>query len=709
MKRTAAMQQKTRRRIYEASEITLTNVLILCCSLLFYFYIENTGILKWLCPVLIVINSMRYFMEDRFQSALDFLIRYRWLIGGIVFAILVILRVNGSSISCYNDLCSSDPAQNSGVIYGTGQLIRMDEYMVQQPYFFSQRANGYREISHMMSVSGQDMILGYNSPVLDFTLIGKPFVWGYMLFGNAVGLSWYWCSKIILGLLVAFETCRILTRNDRLSLFGSILIIYSPTMQWWFAPHMYDVFFWAMAVFTVGYYFVTAVRRWMKILTTILGVSVLVGFVVALFPSLQVPSGLLVLALLIACLLRDREQIRFGKIDLVRAVIVVGAVGMILGNFILNAREGIQILSDTVYPGKRVSTGGDMSPENLFSNISDVFGQFATPHEKNISELSTFNHLGVFCIFVYPYAWAVQKKSRYRDRSLTVGGVFFFASLIEIEFMLVGFPEKLAKITLFSYINRMDIAYGFTEALFTIWTVQYLCVNRAKLKKKWLSLIAGLFTLCYFFVCGDLMDEVYANLTILGKYVYYLCALGFGIVALLIVYRKKRFAVTITTAWIVLTSVGVNPVVVGISSVTDHEFVKAAKECTEEEDGTWITVGNMLAEQNLLIANGIRTMNAVNYYTDFEKWEAIDPDGEDENYYNRYAHILIGLTDEETSFSNESADRLNVELNAADIKKMGVRYVLAYENGNDAEIMENCGVAFSEIYSGKGYKIFRIE
>lgn len=703
------MTQTTSRRIYEISEITLTNLLILCCSLLFYFYTENTSLLNWLCPVLLLINSVRYFREDRFENAIDFLIRYRWLIGGIVFAVLVILRVNGSSISCYNLFCSADPSEHTGVIYGTGRAIRMDEYLVQQPYFFSQRANGYREISHMMSISGQDMIIGYNSPVLDFTLIGKPFVWGYMLFGNAVGISWYWCSKIILALLAAFEMCRILTRNDRLSLFGSILIVYSPVMQWWFAPHMYDVFFWAMALFAVGWHFVMAKKRWMKILTTVLGVSVLVGFAVALFPSLQVASGLLVFALFIACLVRDRDQIRFGRIDLVRVVIVVAASGLILGNFILNARDAIQTLSDTVYPGKRVSIGGDRRAEDLFTNISNVFGQFADPGELNICELSSFNHLGVFCILVYPYAWVVQKKRHYKDRSLAVGGVFFFASLIEIEFMLIGFPEKLAKITLFSYINRMDIAYGFTETLFTIWTVQYLYVNRAKLQKRWLTLIACIFTLAYFAVCGDQMDQVYANLTVLGKYVYYLGALGFGVVALLIVWQKKRFALTLTAAWIVLTSVGVNPVVVGISSVTDHKFVKAAEKFTEEESGAWITVGNMNIEQNLLLANGLQTLNAVNYYPDFEKWEAVDPKGKNVNEYNRYAHIVIELTSGPSRYSNESADHLNVELNAGDLKKMGVRYVLAYEDGNDAEIMEESGVSFQELYSGSGYKIFQIE
>lgn len=68
-------------------------------------------------------------------------------------------------------------------------------YAVQLPYYFSQYYNDYAQISHQMSIGGQDMIVGYNSPVLSLSLIGKPFVWGYILFGNAYGISWYFLSR----------------------------------------------------------------------------------------------------------------------------------------------------------------------------------------------------------------------------------------------------------------------------------------------------------------------------------------------------------------------------------------------------------------------------------------------------------------------------------------------------------------------------------
>src|SRR5699024_9138472 len=125
--------------------------------------------------------------------------------------------------------------------------------------------------------------------------------------------------------------------NKKLSVLGSFLTVFSPAMQWWFSPHMYDVFFWAMTLFVLGYYFFVAQKKWLKWLVTILAICSITGFVLALFPSLQVALGLLALALLIIVLIRDREKINFKKLDIFRIVIVVLCVIGLLGWFLYNS------------------------------------------------------------------------------------------------------------------------------------------------------------------------------------------------------------------------------------------------------------------------------------------------------------------------------------------------------------------------------------
>jgi hypothetical protein len=691
---------------YQNAEITLTNLLILSCCYVIHSFISNTQALLWICPLLLMINSLRYFMRLGVKKAIDFIIKWRWLIGLAAFIVLVSLHIHGSSISAYNLHLANDKASYTGDLFGNGRLIRSDEYLVQVPYFFSQKYNGYKEISYQMSLSGQDMIIGYNSPVLDLTLIGKPFVWGYILFGNEVGLSWYWCSKTILSLLVAFEACHILTKNDYVSLFGSVFIIFSPAIQWWFSPHMFDVYFWCMAVFTVGYHFFTANSAKWKVLTTILAICVLDGFVIALFPSLQVGVGYLVFALFLGCLYRDKENITFHKKDIWRLVIAILILGAILGHFILNARDAIQILSDTVYPGKRVSTGGDQKFSVLFTDLNMLFTPFKSPAYSNPCEMSTFSHVGVLCMLLMPYMYCAHRKKEGKNKWFTIGWIFFVVILIQMEFMFIGMPEWLAKITLFSYINRMNLVYGFTAALFTIWTFATIIKYHEIFNKKILIALTCVFGVLYCYAAKEMLDPAYMAILPGGQYFYVMLAVLFTIVGLCMALNKKRYFTAFCAAWIAVTSLTVNPVVKGISSITDHDFVQAALKCNEEKEGKWLSFGSLI-EQNLLLANGLQVLNAVNYYPDFDKWEVLDPSGKYENEYNRYAHITMFLTDQETTIESPYSDQVVVNLNAIDLTKLDVEYILVNQDVDD--LLTSSGVEHTEMYEGEGYYIYRLD
>ena len=59
------------------------------------------------------------------------------------------------------------------------------------------------------------MIIGYNSPVKDISLLAKPLTWGYVLLGNEYGLSWYFSLKIILLVLISYEFAMILIQNNK--------------------------------------------------------------------------------------------------------------------------------------------------------------------------------------------------------------------------------------------------------------------------------------------------------------------------------------------------------------------------------------------------------------------------------------------------------------------------------------------------------------
>lgn len=82
----------------------------------------------------------------------------------------------------------------------------------------------------------------------------------------------------------------------------------------------------------------------------------------------------------------------------------------ILGKFLIESKTAIQLLNSTVYPGKRISTGGDYPFANLFTDPAMMLTPFQAPKAMNECEISCFNHFGVLFILYYPYLYYVVKK-----------------------------------------------------------------------------------------------------------------------------------------------------------------------------------------------------------------------------------------------------------------------------------------------------------
>ena len=98
---------------------------------------------------------------------------------------------------------------------------------------------------------------------------------------------------------------------------------------------------------------------------------------------------------------------------------------------------------------------------------------------------------------------------------------------------------------------------------------------------------------------------------------------------------------------------------------------------------------------NYALANDARIINSTNYYPNFNNWNLLDTNGKYKDIYNRYAHISINLTDEETSFSLIQTDAFLINLNYNDMCKLKPTYYLTcidYDNSLLEKIYEEDGV-----------------
>lgn len=674
------------------TQILLADLIILFAMIWIRKILPNSSLIIPVGIVILILNTLRLFFDEQMKKAAEWCIDHRYWIALIAFVLLVACKIHVSSVASYATVIDSDPSVTESVLFGIARPLRSDEYNVQLPYYFSQLYNNYQEISYQMSLSGQDMIIGYNSPVLSLTLIGKPFVWGYILLGNEYGLAWYYAAKIILSLLAAYEMCWILTKKKFLSVFGSLLVVFAPALQWFLSPHIFDVFFWAMVLFDVGYWFFMSKTLWKKILFTLLSISALTGFVLALFPSLQVPCGMLMLALLIGVLYKERKDLVFKKKDWIYVGAVILGVGIVLVPALLGLKDALMLLQQTEYPGSRVDVGGYGSFEQLFMSVVNPIFSAAEPGYKNECELATFNHYGVLLILYFPYLWYWMKKKK--DGSVVPGAILFFALLIEGAFLLFVFPEWLAKITLLSYCNRMEWVFGFTASIFTIWMLSEIQDQKYPYKLASGAVVCTVYGVLYVMVS---YQSIYPNYEVLANYGYYwLVPIALSVLFFLVFTRFRQTFYTFFTAWIVVSGMLVNPIVTGTAAVTDYPLVEAAEDIIETEpDAIWLTADS-LQTQNPLLANGARVINAVNFYPDFDKWELIDPDGSDYEMYNRYAHMFITLTQEPTYYEVPQGDLIYLYLNPEDLMKWDVDYMVL-KPGSE-EVLQESGISYDVLY-----------
>ena len=648
-------------------------------------------------------------MQDESMKKTDFCFRYRWALALLVFCVCVCLRLHGSSVGIYNEVFPTQITVEETTLFGALRRIRSDEWAVTTPKYLSQAANGYALYSRQMSLSPTNMVLDYYSPVWDWTILGKPLSWGFLLFGNEVGLSWYWCMEIILLFMTALEMCLILTGRRLTALLGAVMIALSPAIQWWVMPHMPPVILYAMALFDIGYRFFTAKGRLAKWTAAGLALIAAVGFALSIFPSFQVPCAYTVLILLTVCLYRDRESITFTRRDWLHLLLPALGALLILGRFLLLSWEDLALLLNTVYPGRKLCLGGDRGLYSLFTDFSSLFLPYKDITYANNCEVATYIHFAPFFLVLSPRLLACMKKSG--DRQRAAGKALFWIIAAEAVYMLIGIPRWLGEVTLLRFCNRMHEVYGWTAALFTVWGFSALfrypdCLSK-KEKTLW-PLAYGAFWLL--FVKGDLRGY-FSQITVAGHAVGTclpaLTALAFVVILLLALRQRRRLTAALLTLIMVFCGATVNPLERGIGAITNHPVSAAISEIVQREpESRWLCTDCAFFLPNYVLANGARVLDATNFYPDTEKWSILDPTGQYDDVTNRYANECAVFTEGENAVELANPDLIILHLNPESLKELSIRYL--FTPVDHTELLAGYGIACEYITGQDGYGIWRL-
>lgn len=628
-------------------------------------------IFTYLFCLLVYIYKILEKRTTKVNEILDFVVKHRYKIALIIFVILVLLKVNFSSLGMW-DLYIREGVTSTP--FGQSRAIRSDEWLVTTPFNLSQHYNGFKLVNDNLALGNNDMNI-FHGPVLDASIFVRVFSWGYMLFGNEMGISWAWCLKLIVMFMVYFELGMMITKKDKgLSLMAAVWLTFSPAIMWW---SMWDTPAFAVAIIVLFHAYVSnkdlSIKK--KLLIAYGMVVFLCNFAYSLYPAWQVPLAYLILSFIIVDFIKYRKNLN--KKDYLIMGITLLITALLMVYFVITSWNGIHALMSTKYPGAREVLGGDYD----FSRLTNYYTNFFTAYTdiyQNPSEISSFIYPTMSILVIIGYAIITTFKNKNIKETLKnrenwyIYGVIVVLSVF-LLWMVFSWPRILRKITLMynSPTKRTETIFEFACVILTL-LLSYKVFNKKNKifdNKIALGISVIITVITYFIVKHSAYGETYNAFKMLV-----ILSSIFIMNYTLLSSNKKGFIYTMIIMSL-LAGGYVNPITIGTAAVHKTEVAQTARKiASEDPEAIW--AGESQVNAQYLIANGLKVLNGINEYPNYDWINILDSDHEKEEVWNRYAHIIIVLGDE-TNFELMTPDSYVLTLTYDDLKKLNIKYFYA--------------------------------
>lgn len=599
----------------------------------------------------------------------------------ILFFIGVVGKFHFSHSPIWYQIFGENAKMKKSVIWGKPHTIRSDEWLVEVPHVLSQSENGFS--SSNPSIGPKSSVVIHGMPVVDFLTYFRPAQYGFIFLDVERAFSWLWMYRSIGCVLVLFLFLKLfLNNNFKLSVFGSLLIFLSSGIQWWgiFCEAITGAC--AASIFII-YIFFSKSKLTIGIFS-ILIVAFTFGFIITpLYPPRQVPIVYLVSILTICYFIINYSkkeilnQISFKAVSL---FVSFGLFIFLLWLFYLQNKETIEIVFNTVYPGRRISKGGDLPYSKLFS---EYFWIFITPEKlpsqwANICEASGFILFFpiVFGHIIYNYI-TKQKQNLY---IIAISAFLIFC----LFFMFIGLPEIIAKITLFSMVPPFRLTYGFGVAnlfllIIYLQAKEYHTINLNFRNKIiiMISSIAFIFMVTYF--TNKEVDFYFSNFQII------IISIFFGLLLFLAFNSQNQISLNIfigLTLLFISPNVVINPLSRGLDFFLKNPiYTSINKIVKNDKDAKWVVFGNQMIISNFIKSTGANVWSGVKYVPDMKLMHILDKNGKQDSVYNRYAHIVyMPYIDNKDSviFNLAQMDLYSVSVDPCSpkLKEIGIKYFL---------------------------------
>jgi hypothetical protein len=577
-----------------------------------------------------------------------------------LFAIGVAARLHGFSLAAWHAHIDDSPAEE--VLLGEARAIRSDDWGVQIPLGLAQLSHDppYPVVNTNIGW-GQNMLAPLQSPVAHATALFRPALWGYFA-GADAGLAWMWWFEL-LGLIGVWSWvfAWVGRGSTGLACSAAVYLAFSPFFQYWSLNAAPGVIFLGLAVLGSQLALTSRSRR------GIAAGGALLAWAASCFGLVLYPPYMAVLfqvGLIVGLAGAWSSRGVWGRGGEARltawriaaflgAAAVVAAAGWL---FFDAARDAIELVRRTVYPGNRIATGGNVPTWRLLSSNLGL-AWFAVDYGPllNICEAASFP-------LFFPVAGAALLVRWWRDGrrpdplalalTLYCCGIWVYQQW--------GLPAWLARATLLSHATapRTVLGTGLADALLL---VRFLSdpargePGRAGGWKTAAAIAAGwgaILAAAAWRLTSELPKVPFAPLCVAAA-VNALAAYA------VLTVRRPALLMAGLAAAAVLTTAWFNPLSRGGSDyLRENELSSAILEIDASLGGesVWVTYGSPKLP-NLVWAIGVRSLNGTHAVPQLELWRALDPTGRYDSITNRYAHV---------EFAAAPIDRARIQLRRLD-------------------------------------------
>ena len=578
-----------------------------------------------------------------------------------------------------NPIHDNDNPRN--LLMRNAREARWDELVIATPWALSQLSHRPRfPVINKNIGNGQNMLVTPHAPVLHIATLARPATWGYFFLSAQRGLAWYWWFQPFACFTVLWLLFEIaLAGHSPLAAFGAFWFCNSAYVICWSLWPAHVTFFAALACLSAYHLLHSEKKRVRLISSVLLGLSI-PGFIMFLYPPWQVPVAYFVILLFAALVWRDRLYVSITprlkeRLGYVVAAVLIGG-GLTL-SWLITCLPDLRAMSDAVYPGRRISLGGDYSLAFLLKGIYNFETIYRTPAAlRNQSEASSFYYLFPAALIALVFATNLRKRLG------VVGWVIGGYLVIALIFLFVGFPAILSKLTLLSYVPsyRADLGIGLASILLSITVLVAASQQRRASRTLWTRPIvaAAAVTLLLLWHADNLMIETEG---FPSRRLGIIAAVVGGVASYCLLAGFKKSFCTIVGAVVLGTTVLFNPLSTNLSHLYDAELSTEITRLNRQSSAPplWVCFGGAHTGALVTILGG-RSMSGIQWPPQLSMWRVLDPAHLYEKFYNQYAEVSLDYLQDASrvSFSSPHDGELRVFISPDNVglKTLGARYML---------------------------------